>query len=198
MEAQGFQMGGASNPAAGDVPIADAGSLITGTTVEAALQEIYSRRKYVAAAGDQIATQQNVTLQNDAELIIAGIANLEVWWIEFTVLFTAASGTPDIKIGMKVTNGSFIWGGIGLAGSQGGYSFNGTGATPGTLLTETGDAAAGDFSFGSANGLVGGKVGGIFTGSGAGGVQMKFSQATSNASDVTRKAKSFVRAERFA
>lgn len=118
----------------------------------------------------------------------------EVWFFEAYLAMTAANTTMDMKFGMTVpTSTTALWGPIAATTAGGFTQVQSAGGTAIAALDQTGTQ-----TFASGNNTVLISLGGfIYGGATAGNVQLQFAQNTTDASNLTVKAGSMLRATKL-
>jgi hypothetical protein len=147
-------------------------------------------------ASDFLFTTSNTALQSITGMAFTiGASATEIWWVEVFLRVLAVNTTMDMKVGWDTmpTAATMAWSPEvdGASGSLRDFRSGATGTTPGTLFSETEVPV-----FGSANNTTQGVhfQGWVFGGGTGGTIQFQGAQNTSNGSQLTAKAGSFLRA----
>lgn len=164
-----------------------------GSTLSWGSLPVYQRVAVVAS--DVTHTQSNTTLSDVTGLAIPVTTSAtEVWFFEAYLKVSATTTAVDTKWGFTVpTSATMSWGTLSAASALTGFVGVATGTTAIALTDQTGT-----LSLGTLNGTTGIALAGWANGAGnAGNVQLQFAQNTSDASNLTIKAGSFMRYTRL-
>lgn len=136
-----------------------------------------SMLKAAAVTADVTHAQSSTALSNVTGLSFPiGASATEMWQFELLLLVSAASTTPDCKLGL-----TFPTGVTGLWGTMTNSSGSAVGGTPAAAATQ-----AQTVIFGANSGsIIAVVVGVVFGGGNAGTVQLQFAQSTADASNLT-------------
>lgn len=154
----------------------------------------------IAAKTADTTVSAQATPQADPHLLLA-ISNsaTEIWYFEILLMVVSANATMDFKAAFSVpTSCTMLWGTeAGLSPDlAAGFGGDATGSSPVALNTESGTQSFGTNAASGTQGIV--LKGFIFGGGTAGNVNLKWSQNTSDAGNLTVKKGSLLRALKIA
>ncbi len=195
-----------SNTAA-SVPIVDAGSLITATNVETALQEIVTNLNLAATIASNAsayipvfakitststAKNANTTVSDVTGLVVA-LTAASTYIVDAYIIYQSST-TADIKIGWTTpTSVTGTWGLFGPSLTATTQDSTIQFGTPGSWASASTAGGVGATSLiARASGVI------VTSGGNAGNLQLQMAQATSDATDTTLRANSYVTARKVA